>query len=65
MQDQSMISSLGPLAFALKCIVMHSNKERDDKETKQDNDNDDEDEQEKIICWVGTQLTEDVISEFQ
>lgn len=29
-QDESYLSSLGPLAYALKSIVMHSNKERDD-----------------------------------
>ena len=53
LQDESMVPTLGALAFSLKSIVMHSNKERDDVEEG------------KIICWVGTQLSEKMITDYK
>lgn len=51
--DESAVATLGPLAFALKAIVMHSNKERDDVGEG------------KFICWVGTQLPQETLTDFK
>lgn len=52
-RDESSVATLGPLAFALKAVVMHSNKERDDVGDG------------KFVCWVGTQLPEETITDYK
>lgn len=52
-KDESALPTLGPLAFALKSIVMHSNRERDDVGDG------------KFVCWVGTQLSQSEINDYK
>ena len=53
-KDESLIKNLGPLAFALKSIVLHSNKERDDGQNK-----------DAATCFIGTYLTDNIIDNFK
>ena len=53
LQDESELKNLGPLAFALKSIVMHSNKERDDIENNQ------------FFRYVGLSLTRQTLAYYK
>lgn len=52
-QDITAVKNLGPLAFAVKSICMHSNAERDDAQTG------------KVVSYVGAQLTAETISNYK